>query len=765
MRLDPGTRLGAYEIAGPLGAGGMGEVYRAHDARVGRDVAIKVLPQRLARDEDARHRFDNEARVVAAMSHPNVVALYEFDSEGETPYVVMELLEGETLRSLLLRGPLSWRRAAEIGASIADGLSAAHTRNITHRDLKPENIFITTDGRVKILDFGLARSRPRPAPLDDQTPTERLASDELEDDAIVVGTVGYMSPEQLRGEPAGPSCDIFALGCILFECVSGRAPFISSSPVETMSAVLRDDLPEMTESGRRVPFELERIIRRCVEKHPHARFQSAGDLAFALRALTTGPAPQLQQPSIPKPLLWISLAVILVGAGIFTAVRQFQFSHAPVIHSLAVMPFVNAGGEKTNEYLSDGITESLINSLSKVPNLSVVSRTSVFRYKGKDVQPQSIARELRVEALVTGRITQSGDDVIVSPELIEGSTNRHLWGDEYRIPMSDLAQLQTTISRAIADQLRLQINGETRRAVDKRYTENAEAYRLYLEGRYEWNKRTADAFVRAIRYFNAAIQRDPSYALAYAGLADTYILQSIYSAEPPMTVLPLAQQAAQKALALDDSLAEAHTSLAYFRMNYDKDLHDAAEEFERAIALNPNYATAHQWYARCLVEMKRYDDAVREIRRAQTLDPLSIVIISEAGGVYSDAGRLNEAATECHHALELEPSFPLAHFILAGVLLRQQKFGEAAHEAEAAWQQGHDPRSLIRLGLCYAGAGRMDDAKKIVAELETLKQQRFVPSYALSTLLHAVGREQDAQAARQAAANEIPPGQYARLTQ
>jgi len=267
----------------------MGEVYRAHDSRVGRDVAVKVLPQRLARDTEARIRFDREAKIVAAMSHPNIVALYEFDSEGEHPYVVTELLEGETLRSLLARGPVSWRRAAEMGASIADGLAAAHAKNIVHRDLKPENIFITTDGRVKILDFGLAKSRPRPAPMNDQIPTERLASYDFEDDALVVGTVGYMSPEQLKGEPAVAASDLFALGCILFECVSGRAPFICASPVETMSAVLRDDLPELTESGRRVPFELERIIRRCVEKHPHARFQSAGDLAFALRAVTNPP--------------------------------------------------------------------------------------------------------------------------------------------------------------------------------------------------------------------------------------------------------------------------------------------------------------------------------------------------------------------------------------------------------------------------------------------------------------------------------------------
>ena len=329
--------------------------------------------------------------------------------------------------------------------------------------------------------------------------------------------------------------------------------------------------------------------------------------------------------------------------------------------------------------------------------------------------------------------------------------------------MSDLPTLQATISRAIADQLRLRLSGETRQAVAKHYTNDSEAYRLYLEGRYEWNKRTGEAFERALRYFKQAIARDPSYALAYAGMADTYILQSIYSSEPPMKVLPLARDAAQKALSIDDTLPEAHTSLAYFKMNFDSDLNDAAREFQRAIALNPNYATAHQWYSRCLVEMKRYDDAIREIRRAEALDPLSIVIIAETGGVYSDAGRLNEAIAECRHALDLEPSFALGHYILAGVLLKQQKFDDAIRESTAAWTLGHDPRSLVRLGLCYAAAGRLPEAQQTLAELEALKQQRFVPSYAIAQLMRAVGRDTDANTALAQAAQEMPPGQYVRV--
>ena len=461
--------------------------------------------------------------------------------------------------------------------------------------------------------------------------------------------------------------------------------------------------------------------------------------------------------------MWAAVAIAIAVAAMIVAVRRLPLSNQPAIRSIAVMPFVNANRDQTNEYLSDGITESLINTLSQIPDLAVVSRTSVFRYKGKDVPPQSIARELKVQALLTGRVTQAGKDLIVSPELIDGRTNRHLWGEEYRTKMSDLPTLQATISRAIADQLKLQLSGETRRTVGKHYTENSEAYRLYLEGRYEWNKRTGEAFTRAERYFRQAIEKDPSYALAYAGLADTYILQSIYSSEPPMKALPLAREAAEKALSLDDTLPEAHTSLAYFKMNFDSDLDGAAREFERALGLNPNYATARQWYSRCLVEMKRYDDAIREIRRAQALDPLSIVIIAETGGVYSDAGRLDEAVSECRHAIDLEPSFPLAHYILAGALLKQKKFEPATREASTAWNLGRDPRSLVRLGLCYAAAGRMDEAQHTLAELESLKQQRFVPSYAIAQLMRAVGREEDAKAAMLQAAQEMPPGQYARL--
>jgi TolB-like protein/Tfp pilus assembly protein PilF len=769
LRLSTGTKLGAYEVVAPLGAGGMGEVYRAHDSRVGRDVAIKVLPHRLAADDEARARFQREAKAIAAISHPNILALYEFEREDDIAYVVTELLEGETLRTLLARGPISWRRAADIGACIADGLSAAHLKGIIHRDLKPENVFLTSDGRVKILDFGLAKATPMLSSGADAKPTEKLLSDDMLSDESVIGTVGYMSPEQLRGQLATPASDIFALGCVLYEAVAGRPAFIAESPVETMSAVLRDDLPEISGSGKRVPYEIERIIRRCVEKNPEARFQSARDLGFALRALGTAPIEHewLHWPRASRRKLMIGagLAIAVVIAMIGAAIlHQRNEAAAPVaIRSIAVMPFDNASKDPNNEYLSDGITESLINALSQIPDLSVVSRTSVFRYKGKETQPMAIAKELKVQALLTGRIVKPGDELLISTELIDGRDNRHLWGERYRTKMSDLAAVQATISRQISEQLRLQLSGQTKKNLGKHYTENSEAYRLYLHGRYELNKRTGESFERAISNFRQAIARDPNYALAYAGLADCYILQSIYNESPPSEALPLARAAADRAIELDDDLAEAHTSRAYFLMNFDSDLSAASNEFERALELNPNYATARQWYSRLLVTTGRFDEAIREIRRAEELDPLSLVIIAETGGVYSDSGRLDEAVAECRRALALEPNFPLAHYVLAGALLKQKKYADAIQESEAAWRLGMDPRSLVRLGMSYAADGRRDDALRTLAELEALRGKRFVPSYGIAILELALGRNDAALAHLRDAAREIPPGQYQRI--
>jgi eukaryotic-like serine/threonine-protein kinase len=745
----------------------MGEVYRAHDSRIDREVAIKVLPQRLSRDEDARARLAREARAVAAISHPNVLALYEFEQEGDLSYVVTELLEGETLRSMLMRSPASWRRAVEIGAAIADGLAAAHAKGIIHRDLKPDNIFITSDGRVKILDFGLARRPMQPAEsADDSAPTQKLSYIQVDSDNLVAGTVGYMAPEQLRAEAVTPATDIFALGCVLYEMLTGYSPFRAVTAIDTMTAVLRDELAPLSESGQRVPYELDRIIHRCVEKNPAARFQSAGDLGFALRELAASDRPATEPPT-RRALMWaIVAAIVFVAAGTYFALRSLRDtpSTAP-IRSIAVLPFVNDTADAANEYLSDGLTESLINDLSRIPEISVVSRASVFRFKGKDTTPQQIAKDLKVQAVLTGRIIRPQGQMIISAELIDGRTSRHLWGEQFRTELDDVATAQEVISRRIAQHLRLELSEPASRKLARGHTASGEAYRLYLHGRFELNKRNGEAFERAIGYFRQALARDPDYALAYAGLADCHILQSIYNEAAPAMALPLAREAATRAIQLDDTLGEAYTSLAYFEMNFGSDLEAAAEEFQRALSLNPSYATAHQWYSRCLVEMKRYDEAIREIRRAESLDPLSLIIIAELGGVYADAGRLDQAVSECNRALALDPNFAFGHYVLAGARLKQRRYDDAVRHAKRAWELGGDPRSLVRVGLSQAAAGNRADAQTTLATLEELAKKRFVSSYGLATLMIATQREADAFVRLRTAAAEMPPGQYLRLLQ
>jgi serine/threonine protein kinase/Tfp pilus assembly protein PilF len=756
-----GSRVGAYEIVAPVGSGGMGEVYRAHDSRVGRDVALKVLPDRLATDEEAHARFVREARAVAALSHPNILALHEFEQEGDLAYVVTELLEGETLRALLKRGPISWRRAVEIGAALADGLAAAHAKGIIHRDLKPENVFITTDGQVKLLDFGLARAYQDAVPAGEHLPTEPLENG-------VFGTVGYMAPEQLRGAIPGPSADIFALGCVLYEAVNGRNPFTSDSSIGTITATIFNEPPDLPAA---VPPELDRLIRRCLEKHADARFQSARDLAFALRALLTTPGQSATPHATPRTKAVIAaLLIVFILAVLATIVwtrRPNESTSAGVgprqdIHSLAVLP-LTSDANRTADYLSDGITDSLVDDLSHLPGLAVVSRTSVFGYKGKETAPQTIARDLNVQALLTVRVVQFNDSLRISIELIDGRTNRHLWGEQVDTRLVDLVSARSTIAREISERLAPQLSGTVRAGVVRRYTADSEAYRLYLEGRYEWNKRTGDGFKKAIRLFDEAIRRDPNFALAWAGLADSYLLQSSYYEALPSKALPLARQAAQRALSIDERLAEAHASLGYVKVYFDGDLAGATREFERAIQLNPNYSTARHWYSHSLMAQGRYDDAVRESRRAEALDPLSLIAISETAGLYADTGHPDSAVAECKRALDLEPNFPVAHYVLAGAYLRMKRYDDAAREANLAWRLGQNPRSLVRAAFAYAKSGLMNEARDALTRLERLSKTRFISSYSLAALMVATGRNDDVPAALSRAASEMPPGQYRRM--
>ena len=700
MTLNPGTRLGPYEILAPLGAGGMGEVYRAGDSRLGREVAVKVLPEHLAQNPTARARFEREAKAVAALSHPNILAIHDVGVAGSVHYAVTELLEGETLRRRLEHSGLSPRKAVEIAVALADGLAAAHSKDITHRDLKPENIFLTADGRVKILDFGLARWAPSAS---DQAATVDAETAE----GTVMGTVGYMSPEQVRGEPAGAPSDIFSLGCVLYEMVAGQRAFGRPTGPETMSAILRDDPPPLADA------ELQRIVAHCLEKSPGERFQSARDLGFALKASGTKPAPAGDQRRRSLPFVGVA-ALVLLALALYALLDRRR----EAINSLAVLPFANVGADPNTEYLSDGITESLINGLSQLPNLSVKSRGLVQRYKGKEADAQAAGRELGVAAVLTGRVTQRGDGLAISIELVDAKTGNQIFGEQYSRKLADVLALQEEISRDITGKLRLRLSGEQKKTLAKRPTENAEAFQLYLKGRYHWNKRSPEGIQTAIEYFQQAIAKDPGYALAYSGLADSYTLLGNFYLLPAREVYPKTRDAATKALELDEKLAEAHTSLAAFKTWYEWDWKGADREFRRAIELNPNYATAHHWYAYWFLAAGRGEEAVRQVKRAVELEPVTLPINALYGFMLYCNRQYDEVIEQERKTLEMDPNFGLARLTLGTAYLQKGRYAEAIAEFEKTPPHfGGGPGSVL-LARAYAMSNRTTEALRMLEELK-----------------------------------------------
>jgi serine/threonine protein kinase len=572
MALLAGTRLGPYEILAPIGAGGMGEVYRARDSRLERDVAIKILPEHLSQNPQALARFVRETKTVAALSHPNLLAIFDTGTENGISYAVTELLDGESLRAGLVRSILPWRKTAEIGAALAEGIAAAHSKGITHRDLKPENIFLTADGRVKVLDFGLARIETHQTGADAETQTEA---------GTVLGTPGYMSPEQVRGIRAGPASDIFSLGCVMYEMLSGRRAFPGQSAAETMSSILRDTPEDLAASGIEIPPELNRLIARCLEKNPQQRCQAASDLAFHLKALLSGPVP----------------------------------SASRAIDSIAVLPFTNASRDPDTEYLCDGITESIMNSLARISQLRVTPRSTVFRYKASNADPQAVGRELNVRAVLTGRVMQRSETLIVGTELMDVVAATQLWGERYNRKMADIFEVEEEIARKISESLRMKLTGEEKSRLVKRFTENTEAYQLYLRGRHHWAKRTPDRVRKGSEYFQQAIEKDPSYALAYSGLADCYSILGVYSILPSKEAFAKAKAAAVAAVAFDDELAEGHTSLGFIKAYLDWDWAGGAKEVPASPRPEPRILG-------CAVLVRTGSDLQRTLRRSRTTDPI-----------------------------------------------------------------------------------------------------------------------------------------------
>lgn len=666
MSLAPGSRLAQYEVTSTIGSGGMGEVYRAKDVRLARDVAIKVMAAHIAADPVMRQRFETEARAVAALSHPSILSIHELGMHEGIPFAVMELLEGQTLRSRLHGGAIAWREAAEIAATIADGLAAAHLKGIVHRDLKPENVFLTRDGAVKILDFGLALHRfghTAEAPTGLQTIP-----------GTVLGTFGYMSPEQVTGQHVDGRTDIFATGCLLYEMLTARRLFEGSTAQEVIANVLSDARPGLQALDPVAPPELRAIVSRCVDRDPNRRFASAGDLAMALRSLLTG--------SVHRP-----------GSGRSIAGRTSRTRSK----SIAILPFVNSSHDPQIEYLSDGITEMIINSLSQLSGLRVVPRSLVFRYKGLTTDPSTIGLALNARTILTGHVAQQGEMLSIQAELVDTVTETQLWGERFRQKISDVLALQEDIAWQISEALRLKLTGAQKKKLQKRATVNAQAYQEYLKGRHHWHNWSTDSTQRAIQHFERALEHDPGFALAYAGLGNAFGALSYYGHISPQEGFPRARAAAQRALELDPRLPEAHVTLALERFFFGWDWPAAEAAVSKALKLDPNLAVAYT--VRSLIEISRgeFDAALASARRGRALDPLSPFINMGTAWACFFAERYEDAIREAQDVLTLRPGLEDAGNVLISAYEMLERFDEVAQlmRRQRCWGLSHDADALL----------------------------------------------------------------------
>ncbi len=715
MTLAAGARLGRYEIVGALGAGGMGTVYRAHDAVLGRDVAVKVVAEHLAGDPGLRARFEREARAVAALSHPAILAIHDFGSDGDIMFAVTELLVGRTLREVVRDGALAPKEALRFALEIAEGLAAAHRQRLVHRDLKPENVFCTDDGHAKILDFGLVRLVPDQAARGPHAPTEVPDTEP----GTVLGTPGYMAPEQVRGLEADARSDVFSLGCIVFEMLTGRTAFSRASAAEALAAVLRDDPPPPSKVAADAPAWLDGVVARCLQKDPGARYASAVEVLATLRQ-AEGEIPRAAPASAKRK-------------------RTSQPS------SLAVLPFANVGGDPEVAYLAEGLTDTLIAELSRLPNLKVIARGTVFRFAA-DADPQRVGSDLGVAAVLCGRLRHSGDLVAVDAELIDTGGGWRLWGERYQRPLAAMLAIREEIAREIGEALRLSLSTPHRKRHAPARRVDEEAHLLYLKGRYQWSKSTIDGFRRAIEFYQAAIERDPLYSQALAGVAECYLSLGMdrYGALPPEETLPRAKAAARQAIEADAGLADPHVALGFAHL-LSWEWADADRELRRGVKLEPNNAYANFQLGFLLTVRGSFDAAVELRRHALELDPLSLIYNGDLGWTYFCARRYPEAIAQCRRTLEIEPTFSQAMFWLGF----SQCSGGHAHEAVATFERAVEVTHGVAtmrgaLASVLVPAGRAADAERMLEQLHAESRERHVPLVALVLPTIALGRADEA---------------------
>ncbi|MEP6767602.1 MAG: protein kinase [Acidobacteriota bacterium] len=681
MQLSPGSRLGPYEILAPLGAGGMGEVYRAKDPRLEREVAIKVLPQSFAADPDRLRRFEQEARSAGSLNHPNITAVYDVGTaEDGSPYVVSELLEGETLRAALAAGSLPPRKAGALALQIAQGLSAAHSRGIVHRDLKPENLFVTSDGRAKILDFGLARRLP--AQSEGSSVPTRSGSTEP---GTILGSVGYMAPEQLRGFPADERADLFAFGVVFYEMLAGQRAFAGNSDADVLTAILRED-PSPLAKFPSIPVEMERIVAHCLEKKPEDRFQTARDLAYQIETA-------------------------LSSSGAVT-----RSSDRTGLPSIAVLPFADMSPSRDQEYFCDGIAEEILNALAQIQGLRVASRTASFQYKGMGGEIAAIGERLGVQTLLEGSVRKSGDKLRITAQLIHVADGFHLWSRRFDRELSDVFSIQEEIATSIAEALRVVLSERDRRALARAPTDRVEAYDYYLRGRQFFYRSTRRNLDLARQMFEKAIELDPSFALAWAGLADSLTFNYLWYGHSPND-LRSCVEAARRAIALAPDLAEARTALAQAAV-LERQYEEAEAQFEAALKLNPSLFEAYYFYGRACLSQGKYQKAVALFERASDLRPEDYQTPVFAGMSYRALG-MEEARLACvKHAyeaarrhLELEPDDVRALYLGAAGLIALGRKAEGIAWLEQALSLQPDEHGVLYNCACgFAVAGETERA-------------------------------------------------------
>jgi len=753
-----------YRIVEQVGAGGMGVVYRAHDDRLNRDVALKFLPDELNHDENARALLIREARTASALNHPNICTIYDVGEEAGKIYIVMEFVSGRSLAEQIPEDGLPVETVIRYGEQIADAMAHAHERGVIHRDLKTPNVIVMPGGRVKVLDFGLAKYM---SPGEITLKTQSIST--LTTEGAIVGTMHYMAPELFRGEPADARSDVWALGVVLYEMANGKRPFRGRTSYELSSMILHDSPPSLRDN---VPLGLRSVIEHCLAKEPAQRYQHASEIRAALEALRTNsaviPASAIQAPAIQAPAilpgaaagrsrlsraLSVSsavLALLLVAALVWKLVevkwRGSPAVGAASIQSLAVLPLENLTGDPKQDYFADGMCDALITELSQIKKLRVISRTSVMQYKDKHESPAQIAQELGVDALVEGSVLRSDDRVRISAELVQPRTGQNLWAHSYERTVADILALQSDVARDIVTQIQIQLTQPEQERLAKTRTVVPAAYDAYLQGNYYVAKRTGEAVTEAVADYRQAIQLDPTYAPSYAGLAAALTLAADYKDVASSEVLPEAEAAAVKALQLDDNLASAHAVLGQIRA-YRLEWPGVLDEFKRAIELNPGEANSHHWYALALAAAGRNDEAISEMKLAQELDPRSLIINANLSWVLYLAGRYEEAVAQAQKTVAMDPSFAVAHGCLGQAYLAQREYAKALQELQQALAlSGNETSFKAELGNAYAVAGKKAEALGILHDLLQMSSRQYVSPYSIALVY--VGLDQKDEAFR-----------------